>query len=83
MKKGYFKGRVVEISGSRITIDTKPETREYTDKKTGEKKVVKSAWMPPEIPPKGNNVKMKIRKKDLDANGKPIIGSTVRGWFKS
>jgi hypothetical protein len=49
-EKGHFKGRVVEISGSKIVIDTKEETREIIDKTTGERKVISSVWKKPDMP---------------------------------
>ena len=65
MKRGYFKGRVVAIEGTMITIDVKPETREYIDKKTGEKKFVSSAFPEPDIPKIGSVARVIFHEKDM------------------
>lgn len=62
---GHFKGRVVGIDGTKITIDVKAETRKYTDPKTGEIKEVASAWERPEIPKIGAVARVIFRKRDL------------------
>ena len=50
MKKGNFKGRVIEINGTKIIIDVKSETRKVkTDK--GEELLVAS-WDEPKAYPK-------------------------------
>jgi lipid-binding SYLF domain-containing protein len=64
-KRGFFKGRVVAIEGSKITIDVKPETREYVDKKTGEKKFVSSTFPEPDIPKIGSVVRVIFHEKDM------------------
>jgi len=64
-KRGFFKGRVVAIEGTRITIDVKPETREYVDKKTGEKKFVSSAFPEPDIPKIGSVARVIFHEKDM------------------
>jgi len=56
-EKGHFKGRVVDISGSKITIDIKAETREIIDKATGERKLVGSSWKSPDMPKIGQVVR--------------------------
>jgi len=53
-RKGYFKGRVVEISGSKIVIDTKAETRVL---KTAKGETVKLAsWKSPNPMPKVGDI---------------------------
>jgi hypothetical protein len=64
-KRGYFKGRVVAIEGTRITIDVKPEPREYVDKKTGERKFVSSAFPKPDIPKIGSVARVIFHEKDM------------------
>jgi hypothetical protein len=64
-KRGFFKGRVVAIEGTRITIDVKPETREYIDIKTGQKKVISSAFPEPDIPRIGSVARVIFHEKDV------------------
>lgn len=61
--KGRFKGRVAKIEGSKITIDTKAETRRYTDKE-GNEIIVASAWEKPDIPKLGAIVRCNFHNKD-------------------
>jgi len=63
-EKGHFKGRVVEVSGSKIIIETKAETREIVDKATGERKIVGSSWKNPDMPKIGQVVRGIFRKED-------------------
>lgn len=66
-EKGRFKGRVVAVEGTKITIDTKEETREYKDKKTGETKFVSSAFPKSDIPKIGSVVRCIFHQKDAVA----------------
>lgn len=59
-----FKGRVSGIEGSKITINTKEETRSYTDMKTGETKIVTSAWSKPDVPKIGAVVRCNFHNRD-------------------
>ena len=53
-KKGYFKGRVIEVRGSIVVIDTKAE---YRTIKTKDGKLVKlAAWEKPERLPKVGDI---------------------------
>jgi hypothetical protein len=69
MRKGHFKGRVVEVSGTKITIDVKPETRYYTDPITKEKRFIASAFPKPDMPKIGAVVRGIFRRKDIDGTG--------------
>ena len=62
-EKCRFKGRVVEVSGTKITIDVSGETREITDKKTGERKIISSAWQKPDMPEVNDIVRGIFRKR--------------------
>jgi len=62
--KGHFKGRVVAIEGSKITIDCKPETRYYYDPVTKEKRLIASAFPEPEFPRIGAVVRGIFSRKD-------------------
>lgn len=59
-----FKGRVSKIEGTKITIDVKSETRVYVDPKTGEKKIISSAWLKPDYPKIGAVVRGLFHNKD-------------------
>lgn len=63
-EKGHFKGRAIEVSGSKIIIDTTSETREIIDKKTGERKTISSAWKKPDMPQVGDIVRGIFRKRE-------------------
>ena len=53
-RRGYFKGRVVKIEGSRITIDTKAEIRRVKSAKGEE---IKSAsWKKPDPMPRVGDI---------------------------
>jgi len=65
-KRGYFKGRVVEVEGTRITIDVKSESREYVDKITGERKFLVSAFPQPDIPKIGSVARVIFHEKDIE-----------------
>jgi ABC-type enterochelin transport system substrate-binding protein len=59
-----FKGRVTEINGTKITIDVKPETREYIDEFTKEVKTLASAFPDPEMPKIGAVIRANFHNKD-------------------
>lgn len=63
--KAFFKGRVTEINGSRITIDTKAEPRDYKDPKTGDVQFLSSAFEEPQFPKIGAVVRGIFHKRDL------------------
>ena len=63
--KGFFKGRVVEVSGTRITIDVKEETREYKDKTTGKIRLIASAFPKPDMPRIGAVARVHFHIKDV------------------
>ena len=56
-----FKGRVVEVKGKRITIDTSNETRISKD----DSKPLRSAFPKPDIPKLGAVVRCNFRYKDI------------------
>ena len=64
-EKGYFKGRVVEVSGTRITIDVKDETRYYKDPKTGETRLISSAFPKPDMPRIGAVARVHLHGRDM------------------
>jgi FKBP-type peptidyl-prolyl cis-trans isomerase 2 len=60
VKKGHFKGRVVEVSGTRVTIDTNPETRKLKIYKAGKlvEEIATQSWEKPnKYPPIGSIVR--------------------------
>jgi hypothetical protein len=61
---GYFKGRVVEVSGTKITIDVKEETRAFKDK-AGGTRVINSAFPKPQIPKIGAVARCHFHSRDM------------------
>ena len=61
-KRGYFKGRVIEVKGSIVVIDTKAEKREIKkvkETKEGKKEVVAvqlASWKKPDPMPKVGDI---------------------------
>lgn len=53
-KRGYFKGRVIEVKGSIVVIDTKAEIRRVKTV-TGEE-IKSAAWKPPDPMPKVGDI---------------------------
>jgi len=62
-KRGYFKGRVIEVRGSVVVIDTKAELRRIKTPKGEE--VKSAAWHKPDPMPRvGDVVRCIFRVKD-------------------
>ena len=65
-EKGHFKGRVIKIEGSKIIIDTNPDTREFEIKnEEGKlKRILVSRWDKPDFPKIGDVVRGIFHRKD-------------------